>query len=260
MTTLEKSLYWSHLWKYYGNVPSIAMCRVPELEYASKLQLSGRILDHCCGDGEIAGLSWPGKIVAAGCDMDGKALDLARKRGNYKRLDQCDASKNLPYEDASFDVVYNNSALEHIPDLDAALVEVARVTAPDGIFAFSLLNKRFYDWWPLGDKARDAYRKWQPVYHAPDLAEWTAKLERVGFKVRSVSGYFDRKAASELAYLDYEFSGVNMRKRRSSLVEWYWRFPGIMQWYWQRRLAGLQWETGPDEGAGYFIQAVRVRK
>lgn len=258
MTTIDKSRYWSHLWKYYGNVPSIALCRVPELEYASRLSLNGRVLDHCCGDGEIAGLSWPQKIVEAGCDMDGKALELAKQRGNYRRLDQCDASQRLLYDDGSFDVVYNNSALEHIPDLDAALAEVARVTATGGIFAFSLLNQRFYDWWPMGVESRDAYRAWQPVYHALDLAQWTEKLNKVGFKVSSVSGYFDKKAAQELAYLDYEFSGVLMRKRRSRLVEWYWRLPTIMQWYWRRRLSGLKWETAPDEGAGYFIQAVRV--
>jgi SAM-dependent methyltransferase len=257
MTTLRKSAYWDHLWKYYGNVPSIALCRVPELEFASRLPLSGKVLDHCCGDGEIAGLAWPGRVLDAGCDLDSRALELARKKGIHARLDCCDASVRLPYEDATFDVVYNNSALEHIPDIDGALAEVARVTAPGGLFAFSLLNHRFYAWWPMSEASREAYRKWQPVYHAYDLSTWSEKLRKVGFEVGDVQGYFNEKAARELAYLDCEFSGVLMRKARSRLVEWYWRFPRLMKGYWRRRLSRLQWKTEPDEGAGYFIQARR---
>ena len=38
----------------------------------------------------------------------------------------------LPFEDQSFDIIFSSNVLEHIPDLDGALRECARVLKPDG--------------------------------------------------------------------------------------------------------------------------------
>jgi len=43
----------------------------------------------------------------------------------------------MPFEDASFQTVISNSVLEHIPDLDAVLLETARVLKPGGMFIFA---------------------------------------------------------------------------------------------------------------------------
>ncbi len=42
--------------------------------------------------------------------------------------------QQIPYEDATFDVVIANMMLYHVPDLDRALAEVARVLKEDGRF------------------------------------------------------------------------------------------------------------------------------
>jgi SAM-dependent methyltransferase len=42
--------------------------------------------------------------------------------------------QQLPFDDASFDVVMCNWVLYHVPDLDRALREIARVLAPAGRF------------------------------------------------------------------------------------------------------------------------------
>ena len=60
--TIEKvgtSRFWSLLWTRSTLAPSVALCRVPELEYAATLDVTGRVLDHCCGDGMFASLAWP---------------------------------------------------------------------------------------------------------------------------------------------------------------------------------------------------------
>jgi SAM-dependent methyltransferase len=44
----------------------------------------------------------------------------------------------LPYADDSFDVVICSEVLEHLPDVDAALSEIARITKPGGKFACSV--------------------------------------------------------------------------------------------------------------------------
>ena len=122
---IADSKYWKPLWETYRTSPSIALCRVPEIEYAAQLKLAGQTLDHCCGDALFAQITWPSEQFSAGCDINQKSLDRAAKLGTHKQLDHCDAGQRLPYADASFDLVFNNSALEHIPDLDTALAELA---------------------------------------------------------------------------------------------------------------------------------------
>jgi ubiquinone/menaquinone biosynthesis C-methylase UbiE len=118
---ISESRFWQSLLKTYVKSPSIALCRVPELEYASTLPLNGVTLDHCCGDGLFAQMGWATGKFTAGCDLNEMSLENARRVGKHERLDLCDAGKHLPYPDAHFDLVFNNSALEHIPDLQQSL-------------------------------------------------------------------------------------------------------------------------------------------
>lgn len=253
-----ESRFWNSLWKYYGTTPSIAFCRVPELEYASQLDMDLDVLDHCCGDGIFASLAWPGKTLSAGCDIQKSNVarsDIIRK---YQRVDVCDVSQNTPYPDESFDMVFNNSALEHISNLDAALIEVARVLKPKGRFAFNVLNHRYFSWWPLGDMEKDEYRLWQPFYHALSVDEWGTRLEEAGFQIVSVDGYFDKNASQILARLDYLFSAYFFRQRRSLMVSATLLFRLFAKIIWRAKLAAYEWDTNADGGAGYFIQALRV--
>jgi len=251
------SRFWEPLWNIYAKAPSVVLCRVPELEYASTLSLDRRTLDHCCGDGRFAQIAWPDARFTAGCDMNKTSIKDAERSGKYDRLDICDAGKELPYERDSFDLVFDNSALEHIPDLDASLAEVARVTRPGGIFAFNVLNHRYFEWWPLSQEAMAGYREWQPFYHALTIAEWTERLSAAGFTVEDLRGYFNAEAARELARLDCEFSGHFMRQRPSELVSKYNSWFGFQRRKWRDSLSQLTWRTAPDEGAGYFIVARR---
>lgn len=254
---IADSRFWKPLWATYAKAPSIALCRVPELEYASTLSLEGRSLDHCCGDGLFAHTGWPNEKFTAGCDMDEHSIKSAERLGKHDRLDVCDAGKRLPYENGSFDLVFDNSALEHIPDLDASLSEVARVTREGGTFAFNVLNHRYFEWWPADRQAMEGYREWQPFYHALSLEEWTRRLAAVGFDVEDVQGYFNEEASRELALLDCEFSGYFIRQRPSELVAKYNSMFGLQRRKWRERLGELTWRTQPDEGAGYFILARR---
>ena len=252
------SPFWNLLWHFYPISPSIALCRVPELEYASLLKPTKRTLDHCCGDGQFASLAWPGSKLSAGCDINEPAASLARSAGIYERIDVCDAAGRLPYEDGTFDLVFNNSGLEHILNLPAALSEIRRVLAPGGVLAFSVLNHRYFEWWPLLEEEKAAYRQWQPFFHALSISQWDGFLLQAGLKAVSVQGYFDQRASRYLSLLDYSFSSVHIANLKNRLAGRYSAFPRLFRVYWRRRLRNLRWKTDPDEGAGYFIQAVRA--
>lgn len=44
------------------------------------------------------------------------------------------SAEDLPFEDASCDVVIMDAVLEHVPDVDAAFGEIGRVLRPNGVF------------------------------------------------------------------------------------------------------------------------------
>src|SRR5690606_5937925 len=76
---------------------------------------------------------------AVGIDLSPGMLEKARDRG----LDVVEGSVTaLPFEDASFDVVYSFKVLPHVPDLRRALQEASRVTRPSGIVVVELYNRR----------------------------------------------------------------------------------------------------------------------
>ena len=56
---------------------------------------------------------------------------LASKLGLYSALHLAQGDA-IPEPDASFDFVFSNSVLEHIPNLHAVLDEIARVVRPGG--------------------------------------------------------------------------------------------------------------------------------
>lgn len=254
---ISASRFWPGLWKTYAASPSIALCRVPELEYASTISLAGTTLDHCCGDGLFARMSWPEGKFTAGCDLNEVSLRDAARLNKHAQLDLCDAGKRLPYPDQHFDLVFDNSAIEHIPDLRQSLSEIARVLKPQGSLVFNVLNHRYFEWWPIDEESRRAYREWQPFYHALSLAQWRQELAAVGLEVHDLRGYFNQEASQMLALLDYEFSGYHIKRRPSRLVSDYRSFLGAEKRKWRRRMEELSWPTNPDTGAGYFITAKR---
>lgn len=185
------------------------------------------------------------------------SIKNAARQDKHERLDTCDAGRCLPYEDEQFDLVFDNSALEHIPDLDASLREVARVTRSGGVFAFNVLNHRYFEWWPSDREAVEGYREWQPFFHALSLDQWREHLSNVDFDIEDVQGYFNEEASRQLGLLDCEFSGHFIRKRPSPLVSQYNHAFGFNRRKWRQQLGELTWRTDPDEGAGYFIVAKR---
>jgi SAM-dependent methyltransferase len=88
------------------------------------------VLDVGCGDGRIPSLYGAPEVICV--DSAQASVDAARRRGLDARL--ADAQE-LPFDDATFDVVTCNHMLYHVPDRDRALSEFVRVLRPGGRFA-----------------------------------------------------------------------------------------------------------------------------
>ena len=73
---------------------------------------------------------------ACGVDLTERAIEITRHRlaqsGLISQLQKADA-ENLPFPDASFDLVYSWGVLHHTPDTARAFREVGRVLRPGGV-------------------------------------------------------------------------------------------------------------------------------
>jgi ubiquinone/menaquinone biosynthesis C-methylase UbiE len=63
-------------------------------------------------------------------------LALARGLASEARFEQCDASKNLPFDDKTFDAVFSNDVLCHLPGRSEVLGEMFRILKPGGRMLF----------------------------------------------------------------------------------------------------------------------------
>jgi ubiquinone/menaquinone biosynthesis C-methylase UbiE len=96
-------------------------------------QAPGRILEIGCGTGAFAlrmvTENPDAEVVAT--DQSPRLVELTAARG--VPAEQADA-QDLPFDDASFDVIVAMWMLYHVPDLDRALSEARRVLQPGGLF------------------------------------------------------------------------------------------------------------------------------
>lgn len=252
---LSESRFWDALWDRYSYSPSIAICRVPELEYASNIVINKSVLlDHCCGDGFFSKLCWDNTSIEAGCDLNDFDIKAASDLNLYKTLNVCDASKLLPYDDDMFDIIFNNSALEHIENLSSTLSHIERVLKPNGVLVFNVLNHRYFEWWPLDEHSKQAYKKWQPFFHAYSIDHWQEILNEHNLEIVDYQGYFAPTVSKMFAWLDYKFSGHALGGEKSAFVFVFNRTNRISSLLLKLLMSSLQWKTDPDEGAGYFIK------
>jgi SAM-dependent methyltransferase len=129
--------------------PATCLWRAVELGHLVRsgvLPRTGRGLDLGCGDGRVAWLlarelsaSW--QLV--GVDPDPLEIELAGQLGLYAALYAVGGAR-IPEPDGAFDWVLSNSVLEHIPDLDPVLDEVARLLRPGGRFVLTVPIRRIH--------------------------------------------------------------------------------------------------------------------
>ncbi len=149
------------------------------------------VLEVGCGTGLILQRVAPHARSARGVDLSPGMLGRARSRG----LDVDEGSATaLPFADASFDLAYSFKVLAHIPDWDACMREMVRVTRPGGLLVFDIYNrnslryliKRF--WGPRStsvayDEAAISTRFWTPDEAAARLPDGTRLRDRYGIRI-----------------------------------------------------------------------------
>jgi SAM-dependent methyltransferase len=123
----------------------------------------------------------------AGIDLTERAVAHARRRlelfGLASQLKQGDA-ENLPFEDASFDLVYSWGVIHHSPNTPRAVAEIHRVLKPGGTAKIMV----YHTWSIVGYMlwVRYALLGLKPWRSLADI--YSRHLESPGTKAYSVAG------------------------------------------------------------------------
>ena len=96
-------------------------------------------------------------------------LEASAQEMNLEVETVCTEAGKLPFPDGSFDLVFGHAVLHHLPDLEHAFVEFARVLRPGGTLAFCGEPSRYGDRLATVPKraALVAAPAWRRVLRAP---------------------------------------------------------------------------------------------
>ncbi len=108
-----------------------------EAGYVSRYGAGRDVLEVGCGTGLVLLRIREFARTARGVDLSPGMLEKARARGLDVKLG---SATELPFEANQFDVTCSFKVLAHVPDIEQALAEMARVTRPGGTILAEFYN------------------------------------------------------------------------------------------------------------------------
>jgi ubiquinone/menaquinone biosynthesis C-methylase UbiE len=150
----------------------------------------GKILDLGCGEGEIAKEVF-GKKIEWGLDNDAEMVEKARKSKVYKKVILADANK-IALQDGVADLVFSNSVLEHIKDIDKVLKEIKRVLRRGGWLIATVPSDKLGEYLGWGSWYAWWFNQKYQHYHLYSKEKWKELLQGVGMELVDSYYYLDR--------------------------------------------------------------------
>jgi len=156
---------------------------------------TGTTLDVGCGDGFWWTLR-DGRNEVYGIDISAREIAQAKSRINAALTD---VSRERPFPGVEFDEIIGNCSLEHVPDIDAALLNLRRAAAPGGRLMMFVPTPRWayqgrvqswlLDRYPrLAMTVSGALNGFFQHWHLYDAKVWTRLLAQNGWRVQATYG------------------------------------------------------------------------
>jgi len=114
-----------------------------EADYVKRYGANRDVLEVGCGTGLVLSRIRQFARAAQGVDLSPGMLEKARGRGLDVVLG---SATELPFDDNRFDVTCSFKVLAHVPEIELALREMARVTRPGGVVLAEFYNPYSLRW------------------------------------------------------------------------------------------------------------------
>lgn len=257
----------------YWFAPPVALWRAIEAKALAALDFPAPLLDFGCGDGLFTDAVFGKQPGVFGCDIASAELPSARDSGVYAPGVQFADGHALPYRSGSFGSVYANSVIEHIPDPQNVLPELARVLRPAGLLALTVPSDQFRSLLhgvktAPNKQAAEAYAasvdRLLAHFHYHTADEWRVLFQAAGIQLTEVRYYVSPNAAATWDRMNSEF-GIGRRSwfslAASPRLRWL-GYQGLLARQVVRRLEPrlrpLYNETTRNEGAGLLVIGRRM--
>jgi 2-polyprenyl-3-methyl-5-hydroxy-6-metoxy-1,4-benzoquinol methylase len=109
-----------------------------KIDLIKLIRPAGRILDYGCSWGFTSCLMEQSGYSVVGLEISKPRAAYARQHLGLQVIDSVDEIEAFPA--GSFDIIYSNHVLEHLPSIGRVLASFARLLAPDGIAINALPN------------------------------------------------------------------------------------------------------------------------
>ncbi|MFB2981045.1 bifunctional 2-polyprenyl-6-hydroxyphenol methylase/3-demethylubiquinol 3-O-methyltransferase UbiG [Microseira sp. BLCC-F43] len=214
-------LYAERWWNPKEKVYTLYHINKPRFEFFDRYVSNWqglKALDVGCGGGFSCEFMAARGVLVSGIDQSAKCIQAAQKHAESSgfKIDYRQAvAENIPYGDATFDVVVCVDVLEHVENVEQVISEVYRVLKPDGLFLFDTINRTFKSKlvmiWLLENILRQIERgvhDWNKFIQPEELTEW---LQAAGFKNIDIKGFDifgDGLKLKLFNYINYWKTGV----------------------------------------------------
>jgi len=251
------------LWRHISSLPYFrGFLRAVEDRFYQEIDLEAPILDLGSGDGHFASVAF-GQKLDVGLDPWLAPTLEAQGRHAYRML-VLGAGGHIPYGAAAFTTVVSTSVLEHIPEVEPVLHEVARVLAPGGRFVFCVPNHRFPEllWGrqfltkvglpALGAAYSRLFNRVARHAHTDSPDVWEARLSRAGLELLETWDYFPPEALHILEWGHPLGLPALINKKlfgRWVLVPKRWNL--ALPWKWTRKF--MDDPRSPEGVCSFFI-------
>lgn len=172
-------------WRHHLKKRRVYVQSVLERELSKRgLRKAADLLDIGCGDG--TNMNWLGAYAERlyGSDYNAVRLARARKRMPDATLFLADIL-DYPAHDNSFDVVFFNHVIEHIPDDARALETIFRILKPGGLLILGTPNEGAW-WWQWAYRRAPDIRASTDHVHFYTAETLTNKMQDAGFSISEV--------------------------------------------------------------------------
>jgi ubiquinone/menaquinone biosynthesis C-methylase UbiE len=177
-----------------------------------KVKAKAKVLETGCGAGLYRKPMSEAGIHYVGTDI---------RNDHYQSPGDVDvycSADNLPFSDESFDLVFNQGAIDYMPQPRRVLAEAWRVLKPGGsllifTYEYRVLNE-------IHNNCMKSQREWEMAHWVFESSEMLNMLNFAGFKSREVSGELDTWRPEGVIKFAVAMISGSLTKTRLSNSHW----------------------------------------